>query len=163
MEPVIKSRQRRFKRLILRISPQIPNETVIQSRLIQAVAVMGLFVVVLALFTLVYRDYTVASSESWQQVTYRVMDSMLPFQDRFRDTHERYAVGVFDRTQGDATLTRMIDWRPSVTDSNRYVVHVIGNNAFKVIATSTDGRSLCRLYPSKQHCFNLDTYLQRGL
>lgn len=118
---------------------------------------------VLALFTLVYRDYKAASHESWEQVTFRVMDSMLNFQDRFHDKHERYAVGAFDRTQDDVTLANMIDWRPSVTDSNRYVAHVIGNNAFKVIATSTDGRSLCRLYPSKQPCFDLDNYMKRGL
>ena len=118
---------------------------------------------VLALFTLVYRDYMKAMNASWEQVTFRVMDSILPFQDRFRDKHERYAVGTFDRTLGDVTLANMIDWRPSVTDTNRYVAHVIGNNAFKVIATSTAGRSLCRLYPSKQPCFDLDNYMKRGL
>ena len=88
---------------------------------------------------------------------------MLPFQERFHEEHERYAVGTFDRTQNDVSLVDMIDWRPSVTDSNRYVAHVIGNNAFKVTATSVDGRSLCRMYPSKQPCFDLQRYFPRGL
>lgn len=131
-------------------------------RLIQPLAVSALVIVILALFTLVYRDFLLAKTASWEQVTYRVMDSMVPFQERFHSIHERYAVGAFDRRQGDFTLNKMIDWRPSVTDSNRYIAHVIGNNTFKVIATSREGRSLCRLYPSKQPCLDLDSYLQHG-
>ena len=132
-------------------------------RLVEPFVVIGLSISLLALFSLVYRDYVVASEASWQQVTLRVMDSMLPFQERFHEVHERYAVGTFDRSRGEVTLANTIDWHSSVTDTNRYVAHVIGNNAFKVIATSKDGRSLCRLYPSMQLCFDLDNYLQRGL
>ncbi len=134
-----------------------------RSRLIQPLAICSLGIVVLALFLLVYQDYIEAKSASWQQVTYRVMDSMLPFQERYREEHERYAVGTFDRAQSDLVLANMIGWRPSVTDSNRYVADVIGTNAFKVTATSRDGRSLCRLYPAKQPCFDLGEYLPSGL
>lgn len=91
------------------------------------------------------------------------MDSMVPFQERFHEEHQRYAVGAFDRAQGDKSLSNMIDWRPSVTDSNRYVAHVVGNSAFNVTATSKDGRSLCRMYPSKQACFDLKRYLPVAL
>lgn len=119
--------------------------------------------VVLLLFFLVYQNYVEARSASWQQVTYRVMDSMLPFQERFHEKHDRFAVGTFDRTEDELSLADMINWRPSVTDSNRYVAHVIGTNAFKVIATSDDGRTLCRMYPSKQPCFDLNKYFPRGL
>lgn len=132
-------------------------------RLAEPCLVIGLSIILVVLFTFVYRDYTVANNASWQQVTYRVMDSMLPFQERYHEEHKRFAVGVFDRSGSEITLANTIDWRSSVTDSNRYVTHVIGNNAYKVIATSEDGRSLCRLYPSKQPCLDLDNYLQRGL
>ena len=134
-----------------------------KGRFIQPLAISVIIIAVLSLFTLVYSDYVVAKNASWQQVTYRVMDSMLPFQERFHDKHKRYAVGTFDRAQGEVSLSNMIDWRPSVTDSNRYVAHVIGNNAFTVTATSIDGRSLCRMYPSKQACFDLKKYLPIGL
>ena len=134
-----------------------------RNRFIEPLVVIGLFIVVFALFAFVYRDYVGARIASWEQVTYRVMDSMLPFQTRFHQRHERYAVGAFDRANGELTLASTIDWRSSVTDSNRYVAHVIGNNAYKVIATSEDGRSLCRLYPSKQPCLDLEDYLHRGL
>ena len=134
-----------------------------RNRLIEFFVVIGLFIFVLVLFAFVYRDYVVARDASWQQVSYRVMDSMLPFQKRFHEMHERYAVGAFDRARNEESLANTINWRSSVTDTNRYVAHVIGNNAFKVIATSRDGRSLCRLYPSKQPCLDLDNYLQRGL
>ena len=126
------------------------------NRLIEPLVVIGLLFVVLGLFTLVYRDYVIAERASWQQVTYRVMDSMLPFQARFHEVHHRYAVGAFDRVQGEYALSDLIDWRASVTDTNRYIAHVIGNHAFKVIATSEDDRTLCRLYPSKQRCFDLE-------
>ncbi len=134
-----------------------------RNRLLEPFVVIGLFIVVFALFIFVYRDYVEARNASWEQVTYRVMDSILPFQERFHQEHERYAVGAFDRANGELTLATTIDWRSSVTDPNRYVAHVIGNNTFKVIATSEDGRSLCRLYPSKQPCLDLEDYLQRGL
>lgn len=132
-------------------------------QLIEPFAVLGLFIVVLVLFGLVYRDYEVAKNSSWQQVTYRVMDSMLPFQERFHNQHKRYAVGAFDRAKSELTLTDFIDWRASVTDTNRYVAHVIGKNTFKVVATSIDGRSICRMYPSKQDCLDLENYLHRGI
>ena len=134
-----------------------------RSRLVEPFVIIGLSIVLLSLFAFVYRDYVVANKASWQQVTYRVMDSMLPFQERFHEERGRYTVGAFDREKDDLTLASTIDWRPSVTDTNRYVAHVIGTNAFKVIATSRDGHSLCRLYPSKQDCLDLDNYLQRGL
>ena len=134
-----------------------------RSRFIQPLAICSLGIVVSTLFFLVYQDYVEAKSASWPQVTYRVMDSMLPFQERFHKEHERYAVGTFDRAQSELGLANMIDWRPSVTDSNRYVADVIGTNAFKVTATSRDGRSLCRLYPSKRPCFELGEYLPIGL
>ncbi|MCY3858922.1 MAG: hypothetical protein OXG25_08435 [Gammaproteobacteria bacterium] len=126
-------------------------------------AICSLGVVIFGLFVLVYQDYVEAKSASWQQVTFRVMDSMLPFQERYREEHERYAVGTFDRAQNDLSLAKLIDWHPSVTDSNRYVADVIGTNAFKVTATSRDGPSLCRLYPAKQPCFDLREYLPSGL
>ena len=134
-----------------------------QIRFTETLAIFGLIVVVAFAFANVYRDHEAAEYASWQQVTYRVMDSMLPFQERYHEEHNRYAVGAFDRSKDDLTLTDTIDWRSSVTDTNRYVAHVIGNNAFKVIATSEDGRSLCRFYPSKQPCLDLENYLQRGL
>ncbi len=134
-----------------------------QIRITEPLAILGLIVVVSFAFTNVYRDYEAAEYASWQQVTFRVMDSMLPFQERFHLVHERFAVGAFDRANGELTLASTIDWRSSVTDPNRYVAHVIGNNAYKVIATSEDGRSLCRLYPSKQPCLDLEDYLHRGL
>ena len=134
-----------------------------QFRLTEPLTITGLVIVVSFAFANVYRDHEAAEYASWQQVTYRVMDSMLPFQEHYHKEHKRFAVGVFDRSGGEVTLANTIDWHSSVTDSNRYVTHVIGNNAYKVIATSEDGRSLCRLYPSKQPCLDLDNYLQRGL
>ena len=133
-----------------------------QFRLTEPLTIAGLVIVVSFAFANVYRDHEAAEYRSWLQVTYRVMDSMLPFQERYHEEHKRFAVGVFDRSGSEITLANTIDWRTSVTDSNRYVTHVIGNNSYKVIATSADGRSLCRLYPSKQPCVDLDNYLHRG-
>ena len=133
-----------------------------QNRFAEPLVIFGLMIVVSFAFMNVYRNHEAAEYASWRQVTYRVMDSMLPFQKRFHEKHERYAVGAFDRARNEESLATTINWRSSVTDTNRYVAHVIGNNAFKVIATSRDGRSLCRLYPSKQPCLDLDDYLRRG-
>ena len=131
--------------------------------LIEVPIIATLFLVISVSFIFVYRDYLVANTASWQQVTYRVMDSMLPFQERFHTSQDRYAFGIFDRAQDERSLAAAIDWNPSITDMNRYIAHVIGTNTYKVIATTSDGQSLCRLYPSKQNCFDTDTYLLHGL
>ena len=131
--------------------------------LIEVPIIATLFLVISVSFIFVYRDYLVANTASWQQVTYRVMDSMLPFQERFHTSQDRYAFGIFDRARDERSLAAAIDWKPSITDTNRYIAHVIGTNTYKVIATTSDGQSLCRLYPSKQNCFDTDTYLLHGL
>jgi len=131
--------------------------------LIEFPIICALLLVVAVTFSFVYQDYLLAKTASWQQVTYRVMDSILPFQERFHTSHDRYAFGIFDRARDEWSLNAAIDWKPSITDANRYIAHVIGTNAYKVIATTTDGQSLCRLYPSKQNCFDTDTYLLHGL
>lgn len=130
--------------------------------LIELPIISTLVLVISVSFIFVYRDYLVANTASWQQVTYRVMDSMLPFQERFHTRHDRYAFGIFDRARDVWSLNTAIDWKPSITDTNRYIAHVIGTNAYKVIATTKDGQSLCRLYPSKQNCFDTDNYLIHG-
>ena len=131
--------------------------------LIELPIICALLLAVAVTFSFVYQDYLLAKTASWQQVTYRVMDSILPFQERFHTSHDRYAFGIFDRARDEWSLNAAIDWKPSITDTNRYIAHVIGTNAYKVIATTTDGQSLCRLYPSKQNCFDTDNYLLHGL
>lgn len=110
----------------------------------------------------VYFDFVEAKTTSWSKITHRVMDSMAPFQARFHETNARFAFGVFDRTAGDQSLLEATGWKPSVTDSNKYVAHVVGTNAYKVVATSTTGESLCRMYPAKQPCFDLEAYHRHG-
>ena len=118
-----------------------------------------LLALVVGSFVVIYQDFVVAKAHSWEQVTHRVMDSMLPFQERIHKVQGRYVFGVNDRSLGDQTLKDAIGWTPSVTDSNRYVAHVVGNNTFKVIATGTQGQTLCRMYPSKQPCFDISDHV----
>ena len=129
----------------------------------ECLVICALVVVVAGMFVLVYFDSEEAKTTSWETVTYRVMDSMLPFQQRFHTQHGRFAFGVRDRAIREHTITVTTGWQPSITDSNRYTAHVVGNNAYKVIAISTTNETLCRMYPSKVPCFDMDSLLKHGL
>ena len=110
----------------------------------------------------VYFNHHAAIREAEATVTTRVMDSLHPFQDRFQATNKRYAVGTYDHAAGDHTITEQVGWEPSIQDSNRYVVHIIGSNIYKVVATTQDGTEYCRIYPAKRPCMDIETYLRRG-
>ena len=129
---------------------------------LEVLIVSALVIGVFGLFVPVYAKYQQADARSWETITLRVMDSMLPFQERYHAHHDRFAYGIYHRARSDQSIYEKIDWKPSVTDKNRYVVHIIGTNAFKVIASSPNDDKLCRLYPAKQPCFDFESYMHHG-
>ena len=127
--------------------------------ILEGLVTVLLTVVVLAVFVPIYFNFEQARTHAWETITYRIMDSMLPFQERFREANDHYAHGSYHRATNDFSLTQQISWEPSVTDSNTYVSHMIGKNVYKVIAIAKDGERLCRLYPAKQPCLALEAHL----
>ena len=138
------------------------NERPVRKFVLEISLSLALLIGVCALLVPVYFNWQDAQISSWETLSFRIMDSISPFQEKFHAANGRYAHGIYDRSTGTSTITELTDWKPSVTDKNRYEIHVIGKNAFKVIVKNQDGRTLCRMYPSLQPCFDLQTYLLEG-
>lgn len=132
------------------------------SFLVEPAIVISLVLVVIGLFTFTYFNYIDVRESTWESSTKRVMDSMQPFQAKYHQQHGRYAVGIYDRLRSVIELNEVVGWKPSITDQNRYIAHIVGKNAYKVVATSPDGDTICRIYPAQEACFKLETYHQRG-
>lgn len=138
------------------------NERLVRKLVLEISALVVLLLGVSVFLVPVYFNWQEAQISSWETLSFRIMDSISPFQEKFHDANGHYAHGIYDRNTGDSTITELTDWKPSVTDKNRYEIHVIGKNAFKVSVKNEDGRTLCRMYPSLQPCFVLQTYLLEG-
>ena len=63
-----------------------------------------------------------------------------------------YAAGTYDAGAGETSLTDAIGWRPRADTGAVYVVEAATAVSYRVTATDTQGRSVCRIMPARTPC-----------
>ena len=120
------------------------------TEIIVAVVIIAILV---ALILPVYLNYDTAVDDSWEVLTLRTLTTLEAVQ---KDLHLRtgtYGTGEFNRVEEVFTLEESTGWAPSIETNTAYHVEIVKNGvAYRVIAVSKNGTTLCRIYPGAKPC-----------
>ena len=80
------------------------------------------------------------------------MDTLVEYQIDYKNDNGQYAVGNFNSSEGDRSITELTGWIPSLDEGIKYIVERISADRYRVIALLPDQTRVCRIYPDKTNC-----------
>ena len=114
------------------------------------------FVLLMAIFALllipIRTMYKAAIDQSGETLVLRVMDTLLEYQVDYKNDNGQYAVGSFNSSDGDRSISDQTGWIPSLDEGIEYIVERISADRYRVIALLPDQTRVCRIYPDKTNC-----------
>ena len=114
--------------------------------LMVAVAILG---IIAAIALPLYRGYVESAATG---ALVNDIATMEVFQEDVMLRTGSYAEGTYDAQSGVASLTDATGWRPRADTRVVYVVEEATPSSYRVTATDTDGRSICRVMPARTPC-----------
>lgn len=114
--------------------------------LLVAVAILG---IVAAVALPLYRGYVESAATG---ALVNDIATMEVFQEDALLRSGSYAEGTYDAGSGVTSLTDATGWRPRADTRVVYVVDEATPSGYRVTATDTDGRSICRVMPARTPC-----------
>ncbi len=114
--------------------------------LMVAVAILG---IVAAMALPLYRGYVESAATG---ALVNDIATMEVFQEDVMLRTGSYVEGTYDAGSGVTSLTDATGWRPRSDTRVVYVVDEATPSSYRVTATDTDGRSVCRVMPARTPC-----------
>ena len=114
--------------------------------LMVAVAILG---IIAAIALQLYRGYVESAATG---ALVNDIATMEVFQEDVMLRTGSYAEGTYDARAGVTSLTEATGWRPRSDTRVVYVVEEATPSSYRVTATDTDGRSVCRVMPARTPC-----------
>ena len=114
--------------------------------LMVAVAILG---IIAAIALPLYRGYVESAATG---ALVNDIATMEVFQEDVMLRTGSYAEGTYDARAGVTSLTEATGWRPRSDTRVVYVVEEATPSSYRVTATDTDGRSVCRVMPARMPC-----------
>ncbi|MDE0451934.1 MAG: prepilin-type N-terminal cleavage/methylation domain-containing protein [Gammaproteobacteria bacterium] len=114
--------------------------------LMVAVAILG---IIAAIALPLYRGYVESAATG---ALVNDIATMEVFQEDVMLRTGSYAEGTYDARSGVTSLTDATGWRPRADTRVVYVVEEATPSSYRVTATDTDGRSICRVMPARTPC-----------
>lgn len=117
------------------------------------ILVFMLLMTIFALLLIPIRTmYKSAIDQSGETLVLRVMDTLLEYQIDYKNDNGQYAVGNFNSSDGDRSISEQTGWVPSLDEGIEYIVERISADRYRVIALLPDLSRVCRIYPDKTNC-----------
>ena len=126
-----------------------------KSRRISFVQIL-VFMLLMAIFALllipIRTMYKSAIDQSGETLVLRVMDTLLEYQIDYKNDNGQYAIGSFNSSEGDRSISEQTGWIPSLDEGIEYIVERLSADRYRVIALLPDQTRVCRIYPDKTNC-----------
>ena len=117
--------------------------------LLELLIALTVIAVVAAIAVPIYRDYVATARDA---ALVRQVRTIEVFQEDYKLRTGTYGAGRYDGANGVATLTAVIDWKPSGDDGVVYEVTANRGESWTASATDSTGRTICRRFPGGTPC-----------
>lgn len=114
--------------------------------LMVSIAILG---IIAAISVPLYRGYVESAAKG---ALINDVATMEVFQEDVMLRTGAYAEGTHDAQAGETSLTDAIGWQPRADAGAVYVVEEATASSYRVTATDSQGRSVCRIMPARTPC-----------